>query len=737
MSNSRAFKKLKNIDSPSLLFEELSSCPHGVSDVEMERLRRLLLEEVECKGDPYDIPFVTRSILTAIVLADEIDLAGSSITAVLLQGAVRHNAFPIEQVEATFGEEAYRLLTLLLKVQELYDRNAVVTSDNFSHFLLSFAEDVRVILILIADRLTLLRLAGTLLTAGEQLELSAEASYLYAPLAHRLGLYNIKSEMEDLVLKYTDRETFNYIKEKLSSTKVARDAYIEKFIQPVRQNLEKAGLTFEIKGRTKSISSIRNKLKKQNIEFEAIYDLFAIRIVIDCPLEEERQQCWRAYSIITDMFQPNPKRLKDWLSVPKSNGYESLHITVMGPENKWVEVQIRTVRMDEIAEKGLAAHWRYKGVKSDAGLDDFMTAVRSTLEQKGAEEEGVIKEFQMNLYDEEIYVFTPKGDLKQLPKGATVLDFAFSIHSKIGAKTVSAIVNGRNASIKQVLQNGDTVSVNTSSSQSPKADWLKFVVTSKARSKIKQVLRAESQKAIELVREELQRRMRNRKIDFDEGLFARLHKSMGYKSTTAFYQAMHDGKVDINSFLELYRQSLTEREELAPMQGGDRLSADAFSSATLPEQITAEHEEDVLIIDEALTGIEYERAKCCNPIYGDKVFAFASQAGLKIHRMDCPNAPDLFRRYGYRVLKAEWKGSSRDGKEVVIKVVGNDDLSVVHNLTSQISTEPMVTLRSYKIDSNDGLFQGYFRLSLPDARQLNKLLDTLRTVKGVKSVTRL
>lgn len=728
----RAFKKIKNTDDPGQLFEELMHCAHGMTEDETVRLRHILNKSSHQKPDKYGLNCVVRPLLTAITVSEEIGLSGSGIAAILLQTPVQQGIYSQDEVVKEFGDDTAMLIGLLNKVSELYDKNSVVNSENFSHFLLSFVEDVRVILILIGERLTLLRLAGHFMDENEQFRLTTEASFLYGPLAHRLGLYNVKSEMEDLSLKYTDRATFNYVRNKLSETKASRDEYIEKFITPVKQRLQEAGIRFDIKGRTKSISSIRNKLKKQNIDFEAIYDLFAIRIVIDTPIEKEREQCWRAYSIITDMFQPNPKRLKDWISVPKSNGYESLHITVMGPESKWVEVQIRTKRMDEVAEKGLAAHWRYKGVKSDAGLDEFMTGVRSALEYKGDQKEEVIKDFKMNLYDEEIYVFTPKGDLIKLPKGATVLDFAFAIHSKIGTHTVSGIVNGKNVSIRHILRNGDTVSINTSNSQSPKPDWLKFVVTGKARSRIRQVLRTESERTLEMAKEEFQRRLKNRKLELDESLITRLHRKYGYKAANSFYEAIGTGRIDLNAFLDEYKQEY----ELRDADTSEKISAEHYVVSTEPEE-KEECAENVLVIDDKMTGIDFQRAKCCNPIYGDKVFAFASQTGLKLHRMDCPNAPDLFKRYGYRILKAEWKGASSGDTEVTIKAVGNDDLSIVHQITSYIKAEKEMTLRSYNIESVDGLFQGYFYVNIRDAKGMNKLLGHLREIKGVKSIERI
>lgn len=731
-------KKYRDLDKSTtieLLIENLCSSPHDLSDEEWKRvveiLQRYYKETINLR-DQFALHPLARRLLTASTLTEEMGIGGTTVMALLLQLPLSDGIITQEDVKLFFGEDVLHLLRLIQKVSDLYSKNTIVTSDNFSHFLLSFAEDVRVILTLIAERLVQLRLAGYYLTEDRQLDLSMEASFLYAPLAHRMGLYSIKGEMEDLCLKYTDRETYSYIKEKLAATKHTRDAYIASFIEPVRIALEESGLKFTIKGRTKSISSIRNKLVKQKIEFEAIYDLFAIRVIIDAPLEEEHSLCWKAYSIITDMYQPNPKRMKDWLSIPKSNGYESLHTTVLGPMQKWVEVQIRTERMDEIAEKGLAAHWRYKGIKSESALDEFMATVRRALENKSNTSEEVMQEFRMNLYDEEIYVFTPKGDLIKLPKGASVLDFAYAIHSGLGEKTVSAQVNGRNVSIRQPLQNGDTVSINTSSNQSPKQDWLRFVITSKARSKIKQSLRIESEKSISLVKEEMNRRIRNRKLEYDEAVFTKLVRKRGYKATNVFFLAIQNKQIDLDSFLDEYKEALLELDQ--PEE--QHISAERYTYNTLPEKI-AEETEDILTIDNNLSGIDYQLAKCCSPIYGDKIFAFTSRSGIRIHRMNCPNAPDLFNRFGYRILKARWKGDTTRGSEVVLRVIGHDDLSIVHAVVSQVGAEKGVTLRSYNIQSVDGLFQASLNIYLKESSKLTPLLKSLRTLSGVKSVERI
>ena len=585
---------------------------------------------------------------------------------------------------------------------------------------------------MIADRLCMMRMGKQIRDDNDRIRLATEVSYLYAPLAHRLGLYTIKSELEDLSLKYIDPDRYQYIKQKLNETKRSRDRYIAEFIRPVREKLEQAGLHFDIKGRTKSIHSINNKLKKQHVEFEGIYDLFAIRIILDTPPEAERSECWRAYSIVTDMYQPNPKRMRDWLSVPKSNGYESLHITVLGPDKRWVEVQIRTRRMDEIAERGLAAHWKYKGVKEERGLDEFLSDVRAMLETQSADPMDLMKEFRTDLYQDEIYVFTPTGEVIKLAKGATVLDFAFAIHSKIGCGCISGKVNGKNVPIRHTLQNGDSVEVVTSPTQSPKRDWLTFVKTSKARSKIKQALREESAKAAEYAKELLQRRFKNRKIEVEEALLMRYIKKCGYKTVTDFYVDMAEGRRDANTVIEDYLE-MERREHGETSEHTEIRSAEEFVAPSEP----VESRSDVLVIDKNLTGVEYHLAKCCNPIFGDPIFGFVSTRGIKIHRTNCPNAQDMLSRFGYRTIQARWSGKGTDGYAVTLHIVGNDDLGIVTNITSVISKESGVMLRSINIDSVDGLFQGNFTVTVKDTASLSVLTKKLQAVRGVKNIERL
>ena len=715
-----------------LLLRSLSSFLEKEDIPKMKKVMAHIVAQ-DCYGrDKNGINGLLRNINTALIAAVEIGLKRTSVIAILLYRPVYKQVITIEEVKDMFGEDITLMIQRLLKTSDLYARNTAVNSENFHHLLFTFAEDVRVILLMIADRLCMMRL-GKKLQEDDRIRLATEAAYLYAPLAHRLGLYKIKSELEDLSLKYTDRKQFDFIKKKLNETKRSRDAYIAEFIAPIKKKLQEAGLKFDIKGRTKSIHSINNKLKKQKVEFEGIYDLFAIRVVLDTPLEKERSVCWQVYSIITDMYQPNPNRMKDWISIPKSNGYESLHITVMGPQNKWVEVQIRTKRMDEIAERGLAAHWRYKGVKAESGLDEFMNNVRAALENKNSSPMDLMQDIKMDLYKDEIYVFTPTGELIKLAKGATVLDFAFSIHSQLGSKCVSAKVNGKNVPIKYVLENGDTVSVVTSPSQSPKQDWLNFVVTSKARVRIKQALREEAAKTANFAKEMLQRRFKNRKIEMEEAPLMRYIKRKGYKTVTDFYIALGEEKLDPNVVIDEYLE-LTRRES-ENMEHTNIRSAEEFVTTTEAEEISTN--KDVLVIDKNLTGIEYKLAKCCNPIYGDEVFGFVSTQGIKIHRMDCPNAQEMFSRFGYRIIRAKWSGKGDNGYIVTLRVVGRDDIAIVTNITSVIGKEAGINLRSININSVDGLFQGNFTVMVRDTITLNMLMKKLKTVKGVKTVERL
>ena len=670
---------------------------------------------------------------TAEIAIDETGLKRDGLIAILLYSCRSAISLSEEEIGATYGEGVKHILHGLDRVQQLYQRTPVIESENFRNLLVSFAEDMRVILIMIADRVNLMRQIRDTDKEEEKRRVSEEASYLYAPLAHKLGLYKLKSELEDLSLKYLEHDAYYMIKDKLNATKRSRDAYIERFIGPIDEKLRAAGLKFHMKGRTKSIHSIWQKMKKQKCGFEGIYDLFAIRIIIDAPLEKEKMQCWQVFSVITDMYQPNPKRMRDWLSVPKSNGYESLHITVLGPENKWVEVQIRTERMDEIAERGLAAHWRYKGIRSESGIDEWLNDIRSALESN--DDLQVMDQFKMDLYEDEVFVFTPKGDLLKFPKGATILDFAYSIHSNVGNHCVGGRINGKMVPVRELLVSGDQVEILTSNNQKPKQDWLQIVKTSRAKSKIRLALKETQVKDALYAKEMLERRLKNRKMEMEEATMSHLIKKLGFKETSDFYKQLADEKLDPNEVIEKYIE--VKQADSGNTPQGPVRSAGEFNYSNPDEQIAIKND-DVLVVDRDLKGIDYQLAKCCNPIYGDKIFGFVTvNGGIKVHRTDCPNAPELRKRFGYRIVRARWSGKGTSQYSITLRVVGNDDIGIVNNITSIISKEERIVMRSINIDSHDGLFGGIMVVQLDDTSRLEALIKKLRTVKGVKQVERI
>ena len=686
------------------------------------------------KRDIFGLNPVIKDMKTAIIVAEEIGMQRASILAIMLHECVQSGFSTPESIQSEFGEDVASIIRGLIRINELYAKSPTIESENFRNLLLSFAEDIRVILIMIADRVNVMRQIKDSDNEEARIEVANEAAYLYAPLAHKLGLYKLKSELEDLSLKYTQHDIYYHIKEKLNETKESRDRYIAAFIAPIKKKLEEAGLKFHMKGRTKSIHSIAQKMKKQHTTFEGIYDLFAIRIILDSPLEKEKQECWQAYSIVTDMYQPNPKRLRDWLSIPKSNGYESLHITVMGPEGKWVEVQIRTERMDEIAERGLAAHWRYKGVKGESGLDEWLNSIREALENSDNDMQAM-DQFKMELYEDEVFIFSPKGDLYKLPKGATVLDFAFHIHSNLGCKCIGAKVNGKNVPIRYVLHSGDQVEILTSNTQTPKQDWINIVTTAKARTKIRQTLKEIASRQAAFAKEMLERKFKNRKLEYDESVLMRLIKKEGFKESTDFFQSLSDGSTDINAVMDKYVAMLKKDNEV-PTEVSR--SAEGYNLQTAMPDETTTGSGDVLVIDQNLKGIDFTLAKCCNPIYGDDVFGFVSvNGGIKIHRCDCPNAAQLRSRFGYRIVRARWAGKSKDQMyPITLTVVGQDDIGIVNNITSIISKEENIQLRSIGISSNDGLFSGTLTVMVNDKAKLEALIRKLKTVKGVKQIKR-
>lgn len=607
-----------------------------------------------------------------------------------------------ENIYEQLADEGSELSVAAQKVETLKEKTANVENENLRALIMSEIADMKVIITFIAIHVALMRNIKNSDNEQLRLEESKEAGVLWAQIAHQLGLYKLKSELEDLTLKYSEREAYYHIKEKLNETKKSRDQYVTRFITPIEKKLQDAGLKFHMKGRTKSIHSIWQKMKKQHVGVDGVYDLFAIRIILDSAREKEKQDCWQVFSIITDMYQSNPKRMRDWLSVPKDNGYESLHITVLGPEEKWVEVQIRTERMDDIAEHGLAAHWRYKGVKE-------------------AKEDG-------------IFVFTPKGDLFKLQAGSTVLDFAYHIHTGLGNRCTGGRIGGKQVPIKHVLHSGDQVDIITNSNQTPKQDWLNIVTSTRAKAKIRQSLKEMQFRQALMAKEVLERKMKNRKLDFDEPTLMHTITGLGYKMVTDFYAALAAEELDINNVLEDYANRLNPLETKVV---AEHVSAKDFVLTEQNSTETEKYKDDVLIIDRTLKGIDFQMAKCCQPVYGDEVFGFVtSGGGIKIHRTDCPNAKQMRERFGYRIVKAEWAGKGGQQYPITLKVIGNDDIGIVNNITSIISKEEKIQLRSISIDSNDGIFFGTLTIMVDDTGRLQQIMKKLKTVKGVKNVSR-
>ena len=682
--------------------------------------------------DKYGINPSVRHLNTALLLSRYVGADRNMIIATLLYQICSDDYFSLEDVKAEFGDDVRSIIHGLKNVADLYKKQTTQRDENFSKLMMAFAENIRVIIIMIVDRLALMKAINHHPNQKFVFDIASESLYLYAPLAHRLGLYKIKSELEDMSLKYTNRDLYTQIAHKLNESKQERDKYIAEFIAPIKKKLEDDGFKFEIKGRTKSIYSIWNKMRKQNAELKDIYDLFAIRIIIDTPLKNERSDCWKAFAIVTDMFKPNPSRLKDWISIPKSNGYESLHTTVTGPGQRWVEVQIRTQRMDEIAEKGLAAHFKYKGVKSEKSLDDWMANVRDLLETSGKDTPEIMKKMNMDVYDKEVFIFTPKGDLFRLPLGATILDFAFAIHSKIGCTCIGGKVNGKTHKINYELKNGDTVEVLTSSTQQPKQQWLSIVTTSKAKNKIRQSLNEISNRSAEFAKELLQRRFKNRKIEIEEAILTKVIKRLGYKTATDFYNEISSEKLDIGQIVDNY-VALKEDET---QQIASSRSAQEF--VMQPPTLSSSESSDVVIIGEGIKGINFKLSKCCMPIQGDDIMGFiASDGAIKIHKRGCPNARHLMNRYPYRTIKAAWSEIVGGNQFAVpLSIIGNDDIGIVNNITSLITKEKSVSLRSIAIDSNDGLFQGRLVVGVNDTVSLNNLIKKITAIKGVKDVRR-
>ena len=685
----------------------------------------------ESVTDAFGFDPIVMNLQTIKLFAKEIGIMREALLGLLLYTLCKDDDKKQEMVKTDFGTDVAHIVHGLYKISQLYQKNTSVETENFRNLMLSFAEDMRVVLIMIADRVNLMRSIDNTENIEARALVAREASFLYAPLAHKLGLYSLKKELEDLSLKYLEPTAYFHIQEKLHDTEEVRNQYIQQFVEPIDAKLKETGLKFYIKARTKSIYSIWQKMKKQKCEFEGVYDIFAIRIIIDSPEKEEKMLCWQAYSIVTDMYQPNPNRLRDWLSVPKTNGYESLHITVLGPDRKWVEVQIRTERMDDIAEHGLAAHWRYKGVKSsENSIEDWLANIRTALESN--DDMQLMDQFRIELDEEEVYAFTPKGDLLKFSKGATVLDFAYRIHSRVGNQCTGARINGKVVSIRQELCSGDEVEIITSSVQSPRLEWLKIVKSSRAKSKIRLALKEQEVKQCTLAKEMIERRFKNNKIVIEESLMMKLIKKLGYKRVTLFYKDIADKNIDISDIIDKYI-ALKESTN----QSSEKVSADTFDLNKSHENDTGSNT-DELIIDRNLKGIEYQLAKCCNPVFGDKIFAFATATGgIKIHRDNCPNATDMKQRFGYRILKARWNGKGTSLYDVTLKIIGNDDIGIVNNISKNIIDGEKMSLRSININSDNGLFRGTLVVSVQDTNKIENLIKNLKKIKGVKLVERI
>ncbi len=712
------------------------------SVTEWKQLRDLVIRGIESGVYDYDnhnVSQLLHSLGTSLLLVKKIGVKKPSMLTVLLDPMIQHGIITKEDILKWFGEDTAHLIDCMSRVKDLYSKHDSLQDENFRKLLLSFAEDIRVVICLIADRYVLMKMLNHSDDIQYRLQVTNECKLLYTPMAHRLGLYSIKSDLEDMAVKYEHREIYDDIARQLNETKKAREEYIENFIEPVKKRLEETtNLKFTIKGRTKSISSVWNKLKSQNTTIDKIYDLFAIRIIIDSPLDKEKAQCWQAYSIITDMYQPNPKRLKDWLSIPKSNGYESLHITVYGPQNKWVEVQIRTKRMDEIAERGIAAHWSYKGLRSEGAADQIIANIREILEHNSSPDE-LMKDLAMDFYQEEIFIFTPNGDVHKLPKGATVLDFAFSIHTKLGLSCVGARLGGRNVKINYPLHSGETVEILTSSGQTPKLDWLNIVATGKARVRIRQGLKEIENREAEVGRELLKRRFKNRKIDINESELARVIVKMGYKAQTQFFHALSEEDVTVDDVLKTYEemQSRFIQGETESHRAED-FNIDLSLTETQKINIQKNSDDDIMVIDGNLRDIDYKLAGCCHPIFGDDVIGFVSvNGGIKIHRNDCPNIRRMQERFPYRIVRARWSGKYGSKYGINLHIVGNDDIGIVSNISSIINKDNDTILRSINIDSNDGLFQGNLTVMVSDLSSLKTLIKKIQQVKGVKQVSRI
>jgi GTP diphosphokinase / guanosine-3',5'-bis(diphosphate) 3'-diphosphatase len=707
----------------------LLAARNTITPDENKVLKRAFDLAVEACGDKIILtgePEILHALSVARIIAGEMGLGLTAIVTALLHDSYNNLSLSPKELEKEFGTKVVEILNGFSRITGIDSMQSSYQAENFRKLLLSLADDVRVILIKLIERLEYMR---NLYNAPEmeRLPLASETYFLYAPLAHRLGFYNIKSEMEDLAVKYLEPEQYTYVESRLKQTTASRNKLIRDFSYPLKEKLEKQGFRFTIKSRTKSIHSIMLKMKKQGVEFEEVYDLFAVRIILDSQGENEKSDCWRAYSVVTDLYQPNPSRLRDWISVPKSTGYESLHTTVVGPRGKWVEVQIRSSRMDEIAEKGLAAHFKYKGIQGDGGLDSWLARMREILESSEKEDNAFLDQVRSGLYTDEIFVFTPKGDLRQLPAGATVLDFAFDIHTDVGSSCVGAKVNGKNVTIRYVLQNGDHVSILRSKNQKPKQDWLSFVVSTKAKTKIKQVLNEEKTKAAGEGKEVLMRRMKNWKIVYGDTLIQKLLNHYSLKTAQDLYYLIATEKIELLQIKEVLLKDESEEETPA--------------TVLLPEKEAKEQADsqisDYLIIEDRVEGLDYRLSKCCNPVFGDSIFGFVTiSEGIKIHRTSCPNAHNMMARYPYRVIAARWsKSKSSPSFVAAIKITGIEDIGIVNKIADVIA-DHKAAVRSFNYNMADGMFEGILNIMVPNSDILQSIMRKIQGLKGILKTSR-
>lgn len=679
-------------------------------------------------------PYIFHPIAVARICTEEIGLGTTAIVCALLHDTVEDTHISLNDIEELFGLKCRKIIDGLTKIPEVFDENISLQAENFRKLVLTISDDLRVAFIKIADRLHNMRTLDSM-RPDKRLKVCSETEFLYAPLAHRLGFNAIKNEFEDIIFKYKEPEIYRQIERKLEKTKEVRNRFIRQFTNPIKASLEKEGYDFSIKARTKSIPSIYRKIQQKHVTFDEIYDIFAIRIILDTKVKDEKPSCWRVYSIVTDFYQPNPDRLRDWISIPKANGYESLHTTVMSPTGKWVEVQIRSKRMDEIAEKGYAAHWKYKeNNQIDNNFDRWVGEVRDLLDDPEANAEEFIDEFKLNLFNDEIYIFTPKGDLRVLPTGATTLDFAFDIHTDIGLSCIGAKVNGKLMPLSHVLKSGDQVEIIRSKKQKPKEDWLKFVASARAKAKIKSALKDEQKRIAADGKEILQRRFKQLGLNWTSENISVLVKYYEVEGATELYFQIAKGKIDLKKVrnLEISNHNLIEKSK-SKSSGSDKGSE--ISSADIISKIDAK--KDTIVIGDDFKDFEYKLAPCCGPIPGDNVFGFVTATdGIKIHRTNCPNATQLMSNYAYRVIKATWKSQRIKERLTRLKITGIDDIGIVNMLTSIISNEHGVNMKSISFESDNGIFEGRIELYVFDTEHLDELILKFEQIDGVKQVDR-